>query len=94
MGNCLDLAYSIPLLKNVEICRWIFVTLSSTSTSLILLRSVFLPLGSPMSPVAPPTSPTTSFPLILKCNNTINGNKLPKCSDDAVGSAPQYNLNL
>lgn len=48
------------------------------------------PDGSPMRPVAPPMSATTPCPVCWNQASAMRHTRLPKCSDSAVGSNPQY----
>ncbi|KAH3683787.1 hypothetical protein WICPIJ_005243 [Wickerhamomyces pijperi] len=84
----------LPFFTNDSICCLILLTFSNLTSSCMASLSVALPLGSPTSPVAPPTSVKALWPRMLKCNSNIKGSKLPKCKDLAEGSAPQYNPNL
>ena len=52
------------------------------------IRSLVLPLGSPMDPVAPPTNAITLWPWSWKCSNEMIVRRLPTCKDFAVGSKP------
>ena len=53
-------------------------------------RSLFLPDGSPINPVAPPIKPIGFSPNYPNLANINRDNKFPKCKDSAVGSKPQY----
>ena len=53
------------------------------------LRSCDLPDGSPIMPVAPPTSAMGRWPHIWKCLRIITPTRCPICSESAVGSIPR-----
>ena len=61
----------------------------ATVSGVFRLRSTALKLGSPIMPVAPPTSATGVCPAFWKRRNTNTGNKCPMCRLSAVGSKPQ-----
>jgi hypothetical protein len=63
-------------------------------------RSVLLPDGSPIEPVAPPifhqpsrsearTNARDLCPLAVKCSNPRRGSRLPTCNEEAEGSTPE-----
>ena len=51
--------------------------------------SLFLPLGSPIKPVAPPTRKMGFIPFRLSLANMMIETKFPRCNEDEVGSYPQ-----
>ena len=55
-------------------------------------RSADLPLGSPISPVAPPTSPIGRCPASWKRRMVSSRTRLPMCRPGAVGSKPPYRV--
>jgi hypothetical protein len=61
---------------------------SSTSVSRNW-RSSLRPEGSPIIPVAPPTSAIGAWPASWKRRSSMIDCRLPMCSESAVGSKPQ-----
>ena len=57
-----------------------------------MLRSADFPEGSPMRPVAPPTSAMTLCPACWKRFSTMIETRFPACSERAEGSKPQYTV--
>lgn len=53
-------------------------------------RSLFLPLGSPISPVAPPTKNIGRSPAMFSLASMMIDTRFPKCNEEEVGSYPQY----
>lgn len=55
----------------------------------------FFPLGSPISPVAPPIK-NIGLNFTILCNRAIIiiDTRLPRCKESDVGSYPQYTLKI
>lgn len=71
-------------------CPLIRSTHADTTASSLRLRSVDRPEGSPISPVAPPTSAMGMCPCCWNRRSVNSGTRLPTCRLAAVGSNPQY----
>ena len=75
--------------KNFSICARILPVLSRTLSSSSSVRSLDLPDGSPIIPVAPPTSGSTLCPCRRRWVSSISGTRFPACRLVAVGSKPE-----
>ena len=63
-------------------------THSATTSASLSARSAVRPLGSPISPVAPPTSASGRCPACCSRRAVSNWTRLPTCRLGAVGSKP------
>ncbi len=77
---------------NLLACARMAATLASRVSSSSRGRSVSRPEGSPMRPVAPPTSTSARWPARAKRASVISCCRCPACSESAVGSNPQYRV--
>ena len=66
-----------------------FATHSAVCSLVFSTRSA-VGRGSPIRPVDPPTRQMTRCPARWRWRSTTSWTRLPKCSDGAVGSNPQY----
>jgi hypothetical protein len=70
----------------------ILSTQLAMTSGVLSLRSVALKLGSPIMPVAPPTSAMGLWPASWKRLRISTGTRWPRCRLSAVGSKPQYSV--
>src|SRR5690606_5797979 len=68
--------------------RFIPATLWFKASSVKRFLSSDFPEGSPIIPVAPPTSAIGLCPKFFRCTNKMIGTKLPICKESEVGSNP------
>ena len=73
--------------KHFRVNRMLATQLSTTAGSLSCRSAVGR--GSPIRPVAPPTSTTGRWPARCSARSTMNCSRLPTCRLGAVGSKPQ-----
>jgi len=78
--------------KYFDNCSRILSTQPATTSVVFRLRSSFFPLGSPISPVAPPTSAIGVWPANWKRRSTRRTTRFPTCKLGAVGSNPMYRV--
>ena len=75
--------------RNGSTWRRMLATHSAVCSLVFSTRSA-VGRGSPISPVDPPTRQMTRCPARWRWRSTTSCTRLPKCSEGAVGSNPQY----
>ena len=82
-------AFSPVVSRKGRTWSWMRATHSAVCSLVFRTRSE-VGRGSPMRPVEPPTRQITRCPARWRWRRTTSWTRLPKCSEGAVGSNPQY----